>query len=248
MTGRAKQSAARETLPEEAERQIARWARGLRIDEGAEPERIAAQLREKIHPYIAISRQAGAGGYEVVSRVGKTLELDVIDRELLDYLAERYKLPRDMLEIVDEKACNWLVEAFGMWLATRMVSQSDYLLLLGRFVLMAGSQTSAVFVGRGVQFILPREKGLAVRIVAPLERRIERIMERQQLSRHDAKRYATKRDAGSQHFVQRHFHHDLADSLLHDLVINTENIGRDDAAEIIIDQWRRRFADQLKQG
>ena len=43
---------------------------------------------------------------------------------------------------------------------------------------MAARHASSVFVGRGVQFLLPCEVGLTIRIVAPLNQRIDRVMHR----------------------------------------------------------------------
>ena len=230
-------------LRNEIEEQVRGWSATL--EAAAAPDQATAHLPAEIHPYIAVSREAGAGGSQVIKHVATSLEFDIIDREMLDYLAERYQLPRDMLELVDEKVANWLTEAFGMWLAHRMVSQSDYYMLLGRFVLMAAHNTSAIFAGRGIQFILPREKGLTVRIVAPVERRIERMMKRLQLSRGEAERYVTKRDAGRRESVRRNFRQDVTNPLLYDLVINTENIAYDEAAQIIVRQWRERFGSPL---
>jgi cytidylate kinase len=217
-----------------------RWSLALDAIDRDEAN-LGEEVSEKLHPFIAISREAGAGATEIVSRLADRLQCDVVDRAMLDYMAERYKIPRDMLEVVDERVCHWATEVVRMWLAHRMVSQSDYLLLLGRFVLMAAHSASTIFVGRGAHFILPREKGLAVRIVAPAQVRIKRIMKRQELSRTEAERYAKKRDADRAQFIQRSFQHDVSDPLMYDLIINTEFVDFDSATEIIVSQWQRRF-------
>ena len=66
---------------------------------------------------MTVSREAGAGGSAVIERAAQLLQLATIDRELLDYLAEHYRLPRDMLDVCDERTCNWLVESVGIWLS-----------------------------------------------------------------------------------------------------------------------------------
>ena len=167
--------------------------------------------------------------------------LPIIDRELLNYLADHCSLPRDMLEVCDEKTSNWLVEALGIWLSHRIVSESDYLMLLGRFVLMSARKSSVVFAGRGVQLILPRERGLAASIVAPWNGEIQCIMERNGVTWQEAERHVAKRDAGRREFVRRHFHEDPSDSHLYDLVINTDMIDTAGSAEIIVNEWLRRF-------
>ena len=107
----------------------------------------------------------------IARRVGDLLGLDVLHREILDYMAQRYGLRRDMLDFVDERASNWIVETFGKWLDKQIVTQSEYMGKLGRIILMSARHASSVLVGRGAQFLLPREKTLAIYIVSPLEMR-----------------------------------------------------------------------------
>jgi hypothetical protein len=237
-----------ETATNKFEQQIQRWSLGLDAVEGVDAERSGALLEMEIKPFIAVSTEIGAGAAETIDQVNEKLDFDVVERAVFDYLADRYKLSRDMLEIVDEKVCNWLVEAVGIWLAQRMISQSEYMSLLARFVLMAARSANTIFVGRGVRFILPREKGLAIRFVAPLEQRIERVMNEQQLNRRDAKRNVTKRDTEQRQFIRHHYRCDISDPVQYDIVINTENIALDDAAEIVKLLWHERFVDPVSAG
>lgn len=232
-----------ETAIDKVERQVQRWSSGLDAIEGVDAERSSALLEMETKPFIAVSTELGAGAAEIIDQVNKELQLDIVDRALFDYLADRYKLSRDMLETVDEKVSNWFVEAVGIWLAQREISQSEYMLLLARFVLMAARSAETIFIGRGVRFILPREKGLAIRFVAPLEQRIERVMNDQQLSRREAKRNVIKRDSDQRHFIQHHYRCDISDPVQYDLVFNTENIALQDAAETITRLWRKRFVE-----
>ena len=227
-----------------AEQQFRQWSGGLSSVNDLESESSPELLEQSIKPFITISRETGAGAPTIIQQLNQTLRIGVVDRQILEYLAERYKLPRDMLERVDEKVCNWLVEAVGIWLSKRLISQTDYIALLARFVFMAARDASAIFVGRGIQFILPPEKGLAVRIIAPFEQRVARIMEEQQLKSREAGRYATARDNEQRNFVRHHYHQDIADSHLYDLVINTQDIALEDAANVINRLWSQRFLEK----
>jgi cytidylate kinase len=91
------------------------------------------------------------------------------------------------------------------------------------------------YVGRGAQFVLPRERGLRVRIVAPLDYRVQQIMERRHLSFEEARDYVAKTDAGRQDFVRQYFHHDVPDPHLFDFVVNVEKLGPERAAHLIVD-------------
>jgi cytidylate kinase len=174
--------------------------------------------------------------------VAKTLGWECMDRQLLDFMAEKYNLPHGALEVVDERKGNWLRDLFGYWLEMTAVPQTQYVAHLGQMVLMAARHAAAVFVGRGVQFVLPREKGLAIRVIAPLKHRIQRTMELRSLDHEQARQLVAETDEGRRDFVKRYFHHDVADPRLYDLVINLEHSDLTDATELVVGACRRRLA------
>jgi len=224
-----------------AEQQMRQWALGLEVKERIENQPTVDQLPAEIHPYIAVSREAGAGGAEIATRVGRELDWEVLNRELLSYMAERYKLPRDMLDCVDETTWNWMLEVFGKWINRRVVTQSEYIVHLARLVLMAARHSSKVFVGRGAQFLLPRDRGLTIYVIAPVKMRIKRILEVRHCSENEAKQFVRETDRGRRDFVQTYFNRNVDDEHVYDLVINREHIDLDAAAQLIVDQCRKRF-------
>jgi cytidylate kinase len=228
-------------LSQVAERQMRGWALQLESQQSLSKKKAATPLEKVIHPYLAISRESGADGGRLARLVGEKLGWKVFDRELLDYMAEHFNLSRITLEFVDETVSSWFHEMFGTWLDQQMLSQAEYVSRLGRVVLLAAQYESTIFVGRGAQYILPRERGLLARIIAPLKQRIDRLMERRQCSRQEAERYADATDAGRTAFVHRYFHKDSADPHLYDLVINLERTSLEDAAELLAAECRRRF-------
>jgi hypothetical protein len=54
-----------------AERRMREWTTDLEIRERRKQEASTAELRRVIRPYVAISREAGAGGSLIGSRVGR---------------------------------------------------------------------------------------------------------------------------------------------------------------------------------
>jgi cytidylate kinase len=201
----------------------------------------AAPLRELVQPFLALSRECGTNASELARRVADELQWKALDGELLEYLVERYQWSRVSLDFVDEKTASWFHEMFGKWLDRQLVSQAEYVQGLGRIALLASQHESTVFVGRGVQFILPRNSGTAVRIIAPLKQRVKCIMERRHCDRHTAERFIEQTDRGRRDFVQRYFHHDNADPHLYDLVINMAHVSMDDAVSLVVRRCKRRF-------
>lgn len=224
-----------------AERQMRTWALQLQSQQSLAEQPATTQVQKLIHPYVAISRETGANGGELANLVAQKLGWKTLDRELLDYMAERYNVSRITLEFVDETVASWFHEMFGKWLDERMVSQAEYVHRLGRLVLLAAQHESTVFVGRAVQFMLPNESGVAVRVVAPKKQRVERIIQVRQCNRHEAEQYVDDTDRGREQFVERYFHHDAADPHLYDLVINLQNTTLHDAADLIVGHCQRRF-------
>ena len=188
-----------------------------------------------IGPYLTISREAGAGGSRIARLVGEAIGWEVLDRKLLECVAERYHTSPAVLELVDETTTSWITEMFGNWLDPATVSQMQYVCRLSRVILMAARAGKVVFVGRGAQFILPRERGLRVRIVAPQKYRVQQIMERRHLSFEEAREYVVKTDADRQECARQYYHHDITDPHLFDLVVNVEKLGPQRTAHLIAD-------------
>src|SRR5262245_2625419 len=115
----------REAIAESAERQMRRSLLMHQIDERKEQE-VSLENVRRFGPYIAVSRQAGAGGGRIARLVAEQLGWEVLDKELLDFMAERYRVPRDLLEFVDEATANWMHETFGSWLDRQVVTQDAY--------------------------------------------------------------------------------------------------------------------------
>ncbi|MFN8546018.1 MAG: cytidylate kinase-like family protein [Candidatus Binatia bacterium] len=223
-----------------AERQLRRWAMDLTVQEHL-PERALARLPEEVHPFVAISREAGAGGEEVGQVVAAALGCECLDQKLLGFLAERCHVPTVLVEFVDETTSTLIREVFRRWLDPRVLTADEFVMRLGEVMLMAARHAPAVFVGRGAQFVLPRDKGLLVRVIAPVERRIVATMTRRGLDRAAAETWVRDTDAGRAHFIRHQFRQDVTDPRLYDLVINLEHFDQQTAGRVILDAYHHRF-------
>jgi hypothetical protein len=228
-------------LSEVAERQMRLWALGIEARQRSDEQRVGVESKPLIHPYIAFSREAGVDVGEIAKVVASKCNWKVLDRELLNYMAEHYHWSRIAIEYVDEKAASWFHDTFGRWLDNEIVTQAEYVSGLKSIVLMAAHNESTIFKGRGVQFILPRDSGLAVRVIAPKKQRAKRIAERRKCSLRDAERFIDETDKGRAVFVMRYFHRDIGDPHLYDLVLNLEFMDRNAVADCIVSNITSRF-------
>ncbi len=217
-----------------AERKMHAWAMNLEQAERADRFRAESHGTEREIRFVAISREAGAGGSEIGKMIGEKLGWEVFDKNLLDQMAGRFRLPRMMLDLVDETSSSWVYDVLGTWMDREIVPHEKFAAFLTRMVLAAQHRGHIVFVGRGAQFLLPRPEVLAVRLVASPEYRVRQIMARTGLSQSDARQQMNDLDRGRREFALRFFHHDITDPLLYDMVINVERRGKVDAVREIL--------------
>ncbi len=225
-----------------AERKMRAWSLAQEIAQTADPSRRIDQPHAPTGDFITISREAGAGASEIAEQVGRTLGWEVLDKNLLDCIAQRFHISRPVLELVDETPGHWAYDVFGAWLDRGIVPHERYVSHLSRIILAAARRGKVVFVGRGAQFLLPGEQGLAVRIIASEKFRIGRVMEKYGLGEAQARHYIAEVDRGRRDFVSKFFHRDVADPHLYDLVVTVDHLGLDGAAEQIVVAWQRRQA------
>ena len=185
----------------------------------------------------------GSGGSEIANKVAKRLGWAHLDKEIIEKLVSQYGTPRVVLDAVDEKKVGWLTDLLNGWVEGHGFSQLAYVNRLGRLFNMAAKRGNVVIVGRGAKFLLPKSAGFSVRIVAPMDFRVEQIVLRHGVSLAEARKRVRQSDAGRQAFVRTFFHHDVADPHVHDLVVNIKQVTPNHAVQLICDAvhfWLKR--------
>lgn len=187
-----------------------------------------------VGPYVTISREAGAGGATIAKMVGEAMGWEVLDKELLQLMAEQHHQNFSNLEAIDEKNIGWFRNVFGNWLDHHLPTQEKYAIDLGQTALMAAHLGKVIFVGRGTNFLLPRTNGLAVRVIAPEKFRIDHTMRMKNCTREQAKRFIDETERARRDFVRTYFHRDITDPHAYDLLVNVENLGFQGATDLIV--------------
>ena len=199
-------------------------------------------------PYLLISREKGAGGNAVGQLVGKRLGWQVFDDKIVDEIAKKAHVSRQLIESLDERDRETIHDIVGRLLKPQEMGASGYLVYLKQVVLTLGHQGDVIIVGHAAQYILPSRFGLNVRMVAPIETRIRRIAAKARLSLDAARLEVQRTDRERVTLVRRHFGHDAADPLGYDLTINTAAMSVEAAAEVIITALQRKLGVQIKDG
>jgi cytidylate kinase len=218
-----------------------------RINEKRRGQEIRARQRHdrldfydelNVGPCLLVSRELGAGGSQIASNVAQRLGWVHLDKEIIEKLASQYGTPRVVLDAVDEKKVGWLADLLNGWIEGHGFSQLSYVNRLGRLFNMAAKLGNVVIVGRGAKFLLPKAAGFSVRIIAPMEFRVEQVVLRQGVTAQEARTLIQRSDADRKTFIKRFFHHDVTDPHLHDLVVNIKQVTPDFAAQLICDAVR----------
>ncbi len=206
--------------------------------------RPGTDLERTVHPAVTISRQPGCGAMVVAEKLATLLQLQspknavpwtIFDRDLMAKVLEDHELPAYLAKFLPEDRVtafeDILTELFGVFPpAHKIVEQTTETMLK-----LAGLG-NVILIGRGGNMVTARVPHvLHVRLVAPLEERIERICRTDHKTPADARKYCQELQEARARYLQKYFHADINDPTCYHLVLNTSLLGYDTTAQIIAD-------------
>jgi cytidylate kinase len=183
----------------------------------------------------AISRELGSGGVEISQRVAEKLGWQHYDREIIEAIASRTQARQELVARFDEHfRGEWETYLYNLF-TNQLLNNTQYMTLLTKVLLSIAQYGNAVILGRGANFILPPEKGVRVRVVAPLDVRVGRLMETKGYDGKAAGQAIAEQDKARHDFLQHHFRCRLEEACRYDVVLNTGQIGLATAADLIVE-------------
>lgn len=205
------------------EEQIRRWQL-TRTEKKKKDERISV---------ITISREAGSGGNILAERLSDHLKFDLFYQEFIHKMAESAHVSVRLLETLDEKGASVLEEWISSIVDNRHLWPDRYLQHLMKIIGTIGKHGRAVIVGRGANFVLPPEKRLSVRVVAPLKTRLRNVSQEFSVSVDEARPRVLKTESDRKAFIKKYFNDDIRHPLNYDLIINTGTLSIADAVNAV---------------
>jgi cytidylate kinase len=177
---------------------------------------------------VAVSREMGSGGYEIAAAVAKALNFDYMDREILLRAAQAHGVPEEKIaDVADRRLSLW--ERFDE-------EKHRYLIFIESAYYSFAEKGNVVTAGRGGPFFLRDvSHALKVRIVAPFEIRVKRVMAQDKLDDKAASQRVRNYDRELSARIEYLFGVDWTKPENYDLVINTERLGIEAASSIIVD-------------
>jgi cytidylate kinase len=167
---------------------------------------------------VAITREMGSLGTFIGAEVAKRLDYEFIRPDITREAAREYRvLEERLVEAVEERP--GLFELVGR-------SARRYQAFVAAEVLEAVARGRAVIIGRWATLLLRGVRhAVRVRVCAPREVRVARLMERLGVDRAEAARRIEQNDEGVRARMRQVFDVEWSDPLLYDLTINTAQVA-----------------------
>jgi len=204
---------------------------------------------------ITISRQIGSMGDELAERLSQELGYRYFDKllmteiavasglseaEVIDYNEDNYKIKNFFEQLFNRKTPLGKItvkekdEMGKTVITTKTFDEENSLAFTQAVIKKLVDWDNVVIVGRGGQILLRNvPHTLHLRVIAPLEFRIENIMKKKGFSREDALKYISEKDRAAQEYLYRFYNVDWNDPELYHMVINMGMWNLDKIVKVI---------------
>lgn len=190
---------------------------------------------------IAVSRECFAFGSTTCQELSRQLGWPIYGYDLLEMVAREMHVSKAEIDAMDEEGQQWMKDMFRA--LERRPDHNAFVVHWKEVIERLGRSGQAIFLGRGATAVLAAATCLRVRIVASLERRIQRCMQRLGLDRRRAMRRVKQTDSQRADFVRQFFHVDLTDPHEYDLVVNSDECTAEQCASVILTCAKVRWPD-----
>jgi len=193
---------------------------------------------------VTISRQAGCGALVVAEKLAQYLQArtvgdarpwTVYDSNLIDKVLADHGLPPYLAKFLREDRVSQLedlmADVLGALPPTATVIKHVTETMHG--LVATGN---VILIGRGGNMVTAKLPHVFhVRLVGPLDKRIEHCIEAYHMTRGKASRFCPEEDHARKRYYRKYFNADIDDPLLYHMIINTGQMTYDAAAKIIGD-------------
>jgi CMP/dCMP kinase len=195
---------------------------------------------------LTISHQYGSGGSQIARDLGGRLQWPVWDKEIVRKIATEYQLAETDVDAKDERVASFiekLVDLLGLGgfataysiVPPRGLDDAQLLHMTRTIVEDIAREGRAIVVGRAGNHILAtRPRILHVFIFAPLEARVQRVVEMEKLTRSESERRIAGMDRLRTDYVRTFYHADWRDPTHYHLTLDSAMWGERGTADLIL--------------
>lgn len=194
---------------------------------------------------ICIAREFGSGGHEIAVRAGDKLGIKVYEKDIFRLACHYGGLSEQLMASADEAATNPLLYETvheGNFNVIRGMPTSEVLFALqSHEIKRLAASESCIFVGRCADYVLRRADVCLLRVfvTAPLEHRINRKMQQENLTRDRALRLISKMDKRRRKYYDFYTGQKWGDAGNYDLIVDTGKVSIQDAADCLCEMYRK---------
>jgi len=210
---------------------------------------------------ITLARQFGSGGEEIARKVAQSLGYDYVDKELIAAVAQEARVDEAEVHRLDERGRHPITHFLMKYLIGERhiipgwagdYAWSDEIEIdavkdgISRLSLRAsrvffesaikklGERGNVVMVDRGAGIVLARKSHvLSVCIRAPIEYRLQRVMQELNLARDDALKLMEQMDTQRTRYIKQNYGVSWDEPQLYHLILDTGRICQETASLII---------------
>ena len=196
---------------------------------------------------ITINRELGSGGRTIGRKLAEKLNVKFYDKALIKELTKRFNLSVEELEKVKASKRNWWNDFVQSYMnrynvedrfnvEANVATTENIFKVESKFLKELAATESCVIAGRSGFFIFRNDpNALRILIQSTMEKRIQRVMEKQGLSEEEAKAVIDKVDKGREKYTKEFSGTSRYDTRNYDLVINVANMTEDATVDLILD-------------
>lgn len=202
---------------------------------------------------ITINRELGSGGRTIGKMLAEKLGVSFYDKALIKELEKKFNLNKEEIERLKGSKTQWWRDFINaamymgqnmneVWYYQRMsgdefhlVTTDDMFKVEQEVLENLAKEESCIIAGRSGFYVFANHPNhLSVLIQAPMEHRIQRIMNKQNLSREEAEKVIKKIDDMRENYVKKFTGTSRYDTRNYDLVISMEGKTEQEAVDLIL--------------
>ncbi|MEZ5358399.1 MAG: cytidylate kinase-like family protein [Candidatus Zixiibacteriota bacterium] len=180
---------------------------------------------------ITVSREHGSRGAYFAQRLADSLGIQRMHREVIDAICKSSGYRKHIVESLDEKYRSSITMIAESILTGQAMHHDDYTSNLFKVVLSMGRLGGVVLVGRCGNFILGPKIGFHIRVVCPVEQRVDNLMRYTNATETEARRAIATYDADRRELVRKLFNADINDPHHYDMIWNSGTVDIEDMVE-----------------
>ncbi len=199
--------------------------------------------KENQFPFITISREYGCGGFEVADIVVRELNhaykqnpiWGAYDKQILDRISHDMGITEALAETLTGSARRKMTELFQTSFS-KFPPQVAVYRKLAEVVRMLAINGHVVIVGRaGNAITKDMPYGMHVRVVAPMEWKVERLVQLNSISKQKARELIKEKTEDREGYLKQFVQFDPRNSHNYDLIINNAHYSIENTAMMIIE-------------